>query len=161
MKTAKTKTRTAKAKAKTKRKSPASRPRRGRNSANDQALSLDPPAKEIMPEQAKADPPHPVPAPPHPVRASIDRVMAECDKVDALLIGITRPTPGLDLPPLTIKEIDIEDGEGGTRRDWAVVSGNPQKPLTEAQAKEIVEALQSRSAPESPSAPAPTSIAAE
>jgi len=131
-----------------KRKSPARRPQRGRNGADDQALSSDPPAQDLMPEQAKA-------APRHRVRASIDRVMAECDKVDALLIGITRPTPGLDLPPLTIKEIETDDGEGGTARAWAVVSGDPRKPLTEAQAKEIAAALQSRSAP------APTSIAAE
>jgi hypothetical protein len=147
MKTAK-KNKAKTTKAKTKGKSPVTRHRRGRNAGGDDALSFDPSAKDAMPEQAKV-------APSHPVRASIDRVMAECDKVDALLIGITRATQDLDLPPLTIKEIESDDSEGGTTRGWAVVSADPQTPLTETQASEIIAALQSRRAPE------PTSIAAE
>jgi hypothetical protein len=141
-------TKATRTKRKTPRKSPVRRHRRRRNVASDRALSFDLPAKDAMPEQAKR-------APRQRVRASIDRVMAECDKVDAVLIGITRPRQDHDLPPLAPREIDTDDGAGGTTRAWAVVSGDPQMPLTETQVKTIIAALQSRCAP------APTSIAAE
>jgi hypothetical protein len=143
MKTTKTKTKTAKTKAtktgtKTKRKSAVSRPRRDGNGADAQALSFDPPAKDVMPEQAQA-------APRHRVRDSVDRVMAECDKVDAALIEMTRTTWDQDLPPLAIKEIDADEAEA-TTRGWVVVSGDPRRPLTERQAKHIIAVLQSQDA---------------
>jgi len=89
------------------------------------------------------------------IRASIDRVIAECDKVDAALIEMTRGTPQRDVPPLAIREIDTGDGEAGTARGWAVVSDDPQHPLSEQQARDIVAAMRSFATP------APTSIAAE
>ena len=82
------------------------------------------------------------------VHASINRVMAECDKVDAVLLAIMRPA---GLPPLTVIEMETGYGE----RTWAVVSGDPQKPLTEKQAKEIVAAMRP------PGPPAPIRIAAD
>jgi len=141
MKTTKIKTKTAKTtktrtRTKTKRKSPVSRPRRDGNGADGQALSFDPPAKDVMPEQAQA-------APRHRVRDSVDRVMAECDKVAAALIEMTRTSWDQDLPPLAIKEIDTGEGEA-TTRGWVVVSGDPHRPLTERQAKHIIAAMQSQ-----------------
>jgi hypothetical protein len=133
-----TKARTTRARTKTKRKSAVSRPRRDGNGANGQALSFDPPAKDVMPEQAQA-------APRHRVRDSVDRVMAECDKVDAALIEMTRTTWDQDLPPLAIKEIDADEVEAATR-GWVVVSGDPHRPLTERQAKHIVAAMRSQDA---------------
>jgi hypothetical protein len=99
-----------------------------------------------MPKQA------PKPAPGQRVRESVDRVMAECDKVDAALFEMSRATQVEDLPLLTIEEIATE---GGTNRGWAVVSADPQRPLTEMQAKAIIAAMQSRGTP------APIGIAAE
>lgn len=136
--------------AKTKRNSPVSR--RDRNAGGDRALSFDPPAKDDMPKQVKRAS---KPAPGQRVRESVDRVMADCDKVDAALFEMTRVTQVEDLPPLTIEEIDTGDAEGGTNRGWAVVSADPQHPLTEMQAKEIIAAMQSRGTP------APIGIAAE
>lgn len=137
--------------AKTKRGSPVGG--RVRNADDDRALSFDPPTKDEMPK--KADKPadkqakrSPKPAPGQRVRESVDRVMAECDKVDAALFEMARATqvedmPLRDVPPLTIKEIDTADGEGGTTRSFAVVSADPQRPLTEVQAKQIIAAIQS------------------
>lgn len=71
------------------------------------------------------------------MRDSIDRVIAECDKVDAALFEITQ---NQELPPLTIQGLEI--GNGGAERGWAVVSADPQRPLTEKQAKDIVVAMQ-------------------
>jgi hypothetical protein len=136
--------------AKTKRNLPVRR--RVRNAGADRVLSLYTPAKDDMPNQVKRAP---KPAPGQRVRESVDRVMAECDKVDAALFEMARATQVEDLPPLTIEEIDTGDGEGGTNRGWAVVSADPQRPLTETQAKEIIAAMQSRGTP------APIGIAAE
>ncbi len=77
--------------------------------------------------------------PKHRVHDSINLVLAECDKVDAALIGITQDHL---MPPLTIKAVEMADGGGGAKRGWAIVSADPQKPLTERQAKEIVAAMQ-------------------
>lgn len=146
----KTKTTKTTKTAKTKRKSPVSRRGRLRNAGGDRALSVDPPAKEDMSKQAKP----PKPAPGQRVRESVDRVMAECDKVDTALFEMTRATQVEDMPPLTIKETDTGDG-GGPKRGWAIVSADPQRPLTEMQAKEIIAAMRSRGTP------APIAIAAE
>jgi len=71
------------------------------------------------------------------VHDSINRVIAECDKVDAALIEMTRH----DMPSLTIKELELADNGSGVTRGWAVVSADPQKPLTEWQARDIVAAM--------------------
>jgi hypothetical protein len=136
--------------AKTKRNSPVSHRGRGTPEAIGRCLSIRP-QKDDMPKQVKQAP---EPAPGQRVRESVDRVMAECDKVDAALFEMTRATQVEDLPPLTIEEIDAGDGEGGTKRGWAVVSADPERPLTETQAKEII-AVMSRGTP------APIGIAAE
>jgi hypothetical protein len=108
-------------------------------------LSFDLPAKDGMTEQIGA-------APKHRVHDSINLVLAECDKVDAALIEITQ---NHEMPPLTIKEVETADDGGGAKKGWAVVSADPQKPLTERQAKDIVAAMR-------PSRmPAPIRIAAE
>jgi hypothetical protein len=73
------------------------------------------------------------------VHDSISRVIAECDKVDAALIEMTRQ----DMPSLAIKELEVADSASGVKRAWAVVSADPQKPLTEWQAKDIVAAMRS------------------
>jgi hypothetical protein len=115
---------------KAKRKSSVKRRRVVRNSAVVQPLSFDPPSGDDMPRQTKS-------LPKRRMRDSIDRVIAECDKVDAALFEITQ---NQEMPPLTIRELDV--GEGGAERGWAVVSADPQRPLTEKQAKEIVAAMQ-------------------
>ncbi len=127
---AKTKRRT-RGKTRTAPKSPVKRPRH-RNSRDDRPLSFDLPAKDDMTEQIGA-------VPKHRVHDSINLVLAECDKVDAALIGITQDH---QMPPLTIKAVEMADGGGGAKRGWAIVSADPQKPLTERQAKEIVAAMQ-------------------
>ena len=85
------------------------------------------------------------PAAEHLVHDSIDLVLAECDKVDAVLSELAWDD---DMPPLTIKQVETADG-------WAVVSADPQKPLTENEAKRIVAAMRQ------PRPSAPIRIAAE
>src|SRR5262249_23772773 len=70
---------------------------------------------------------------------SIDRVIAECDRIDAALLQLTQDH---ETPPLTVKEIAVADGGGSGRRAWAIVSADPQRPLTEWEAKDIVGAMQ-------------------
>lgn len=106
--------------------------RRERNPSADQRLSFDPPAKNDMPGQTVA-------SPSSHVHESINRVMAECDKVDAALIEMTRQ----DMPSLAIKELAAAGSGNGVKRGWAVVSADPQKPLTEWQARDIVAAMRS------------------
>jgi hypothetical protein len=113
-------------------------------------LSFDRLAKDAMPKKTKPG----KSAAKQRVRASIDRVIAECDKVAAALIEMTRGTQHQDMPPLAIREIGTGDCEAVTRV-WAVVSDDPQRPLTERQARDIVAAVRSLATP------APTSIAAE
>lgn len=127
----------------TKRKSPTKSDGRGRNARPDQTLSSDPVAKNDMPKRTKRTPKARAPA-------GIDRVIAECDKVDAALDAVTaalnelaRTGQGQLMPPLTIKEVAMGDGLADDQRGWAVVSGDPQMPLTEKQAREIVAAMQS------------------
>jgi hypothetical protein len=133
---------TTKTKAKTR---PKSHVKRRRNPRGDRPLSFDRAARDGMTEQIGA-------APKHRVHDSINLVLAECDKVDAALIEITQ---NHEIPPLTIKEVETADDGGTVKRGWAVVSADPQKPLTERQAKDIVAAMR-------PSRmPAPIRIAAE
>jgi hypothetical protein len=75
---------------------------------------------------------------------SINLVLAECDKVDAALIEITQDH---DMPPLAIKQVET-GGDGGVAKiGWAVVSGDPQRPLTERDAKNIVAAMRRPAGP--------------
>ncbi len=122
---------------KTKRKSIAKGAPRRRGSRGDRPLSNDPPANDEVFRSAKS-------LRKKPVRDSIDRVIAECDKVDAALIGLTQLQ---EMPPLTIKQVEMGSGGAGAKRGWAVVSADPGKPLTERQAKGIIEAMQSRGVP--------------
>jgi hypothetical protein len=144
-----------KATAKRSAKSPAKSRRRQRNAGGDQTLSSDPIAKNAMRKRTKRTPKEPAPQPAQaPAPAGTDRVIAECNNVDAALdrvaaalIELTRTERAQDLPPLTITEVDIANGQAGGQRGWAVVSDDPQMPLTEAQAREIVAAMQSLLAP--------------
>jgi len=77
-------------------------------------------------------------APRHLVHDSINLVLAECDKVDAALIEVTQDH---DLPPLAIKRVETADGGGLAKMGWAVVSGDPQRPLSEMDARRIVAAM--------------------
>jgi hypothetical protein len=152
----------AKAKTPTKRsaKSPVKSPGRRRNAASDQALSSDSVAKNAMPKRTKRAQQEPAQQPAQELPAAgIDRVIAEWGKVDAALdkvaaavTALTRGEPDQALPPLTIRELASGDGMTG---GWAVVSSDPQMPLTEQQAKEIVATMQSLHAP------TPIGIAAE
>ena len=106
--------------------------RRDRNPRADGLLSFVPEAKDDMPDQT-------VMSSNRLVHDSINRVVAECDKVDAALLEMTRQ----DMPSLAIKELDAADDGSGVTRGWAVVSADPQKPLTEWQARDIVAAMRS------------------
>ena len=126
----------------TKRKSPAKNGGRGRNVRPDRTLSSDPVTKNGMRKRTKRTPKDRAPA-------GIDRVIAECAKVDAALdkvaaalIELERTGHDQVMPPLTIREVATGDGLAGETRGWAVVSGDPQIPLTEKQAREIVAAMQ-------------------
>jgi len=119
--------------------------RRLRNPRDDQPLSFALPPKDDMTMQTGA-------APKHLVHDSINLVLAECDKVDAVLIEIAQDH---DMPPLTIRQVETAEGGGVTRNGWAVVSGDPQRPLSEMDAKRIVAAMRR------PRTPAPIRIAAE
>jgi hypothetical protein len=143
----------AKAKTKAKRspKSPAKAPVR-RNARDDQALSSDPIAKATMRKRPKRTQKQPAPQPAQGLPpAGTDRVIAEWDKVDAALDKVAaaltefaRTERNQALPLLTIKELAT-----GEQRAWAVVSGDPQTPLTEQQAREIVATMQSLRPPAS------------
>ena len=126
-----------------KRKSVTKNDGRGRNVRRDPTLSSDPVATNDMRKRTKRTPKERAPA-------SIDRVIAECDKVDAALDKVTAAVielarTGQDrvMPPLTIREVATGEGLAGEQRGWAVVSGDPQMPLTETQAREIVAAMKS------------------
>ena len=105
--------------------------RRLRDPRDGQPLSFDLPAKDGMTVQTGA-------APRHLVHDSINLVLAECDKVDAALIEVTQDH---DLPPLAIKRVETADGGGLAKMGWAVVSGDPQRPLSEMDARRIVAAM--------------------
>jgi hypothetical protein len=102
-----------------------------RNPPGAQPLSFALPAKDDMTVQTGA-------APRHLVHDSINLVLAECDKVDAALIGITQDHK---MPPLAIMQVATTDSGGAAKTGWAVVSGDPQRPLTESDAKRIVAAM--------------------
>lgn len=121
---------------KTTRRSAAKR-RPDRNAPGDQPLSFGRPAKDEMTVQT-------APAAPHPVHDSINLVLAECDKVAAALIELTRDE---GMPPLATRQVETAG--------WAVVSADPQRPLTESEAQRIVAAMRQ------PGTPAPVRIAAE
>lgn len=110
---------------------------RGRNAGRGKVLSSGPPAKKAMRKKTQA-------APKQGVRESIDRVIAECDRVDAALIEITRAAQkdDNDVPPLTIQMVEL-GGDAGATSGWAIVSADPQRPLTEQQARDIVAAMKS------------------
>ena len=147
--------RTAKKKTKTRKKTKAAREkaapksvvkrRRPRNLQRDQPLSFDLPSKDDVTVQAGA-------APNQLVHDSINLVLAECDKVAAALIEITQD---YDLPPLTIRPVDTRDDSSVANTGWAVVSDDPQRPLTETEARTIVAAMRW------PRTSAPLRIAAE
>lgn len=125
----------------TKRKSPTKDDGRDRNVPRDRTLSSDPVAKTDMRKRTKRTPKERAPA-------GIDRVIAECDKVDAALDKVTAAVVALArtgqdqvMPALTIQEVATGDGVAGEKTGWAVVSGDPQMPLTEKQAREIVAAM--------------------
>jgi hypothetical protein len=139
-----------KGKAKTKGKTKStSRPlvkRRGNRSSRDgQPLSFDLTAKDDMTVQTAA-------APKQLVHDSINLVLAECDKVDAALVEITQDH---NMPPLTIKQLEMANDGRIAKIGWAVVSADPHRPLTESDAKHIVAAMRR------PRTSAPISIAAE
>jgi hypothetical protein len=118
---------------------------RGRNAGRGQVLSSGPPAKKAMRTQIqRATRKKTETAPKQGVRESIDRVIAECDRVDAALIEITRAAQndGDDMPPLAIRMVELGRDAGATS-GWAVVSGDPSRPLTEQQARDIVAAMKS------------------
>ncbi len=119
-------------KTKTKTKSLVKRRRRQRNPSGDRPLSFNSSAQDDMPNQTDA-------SSNLRVHDSINRVLAECDKVAAALIEMRHH----DLPPLTVKEVDVAEGGRAVKRVWAVVSADPHRPLTEWQAKDIVAALRS------------------
>jgi hypothetical protein len=108
---------------------------RGRNAGRGEVLSSGPPAKKVMRKKTQT-------APKQGVRESIDRVIAECDRVDAVLFEITRTAQDDDMPPLTIRMVELGD-EAGATTGWAVVSADPRRPLTEEQARDIVAAMES------------------
>lgn len=117
---------------------------RGRNAERGQVLSSGPPAKKAMRTQIQRAPRKTTEtAPKQGVRESIDRVIAECDRVDAALIEITRAAQrdDNDMPPLTIQMVELGRDAGAS--GWAVVSGDPHRPLTEQQARDIVAAMKS------------------
>jgi hypothetical protein len=155
----------AKAKTGVKRssKSPAKNRKRQRNAGGDQALSSAASVKNAMRKRTRKTPQEPAPQPAQASAPSgIDRLIAESDKVDAALdkvaaavIALTRTGQAPHIPPLTIKQIETTDGQTDGQTGWAVVSGDPQMPLTETQAREIVATMQSLHAP------APIGIAAE
>jgi hypothetical protein len=118
---------------------------RHRNPRGDQPLSFDLPAKDDTTVQTDA-------TPKHLVHDSINLVLAECDKVDAALTEITQDH---DMPPLAIKQVATAGEAGVAKTGWAVVSGDPRRPLTESDAKRIVAAMRR------PGTSAPIWIAAE
>ena len=131
----------------TKRKSPTKNDGPGRNARRDRTLSSGPVAKNDMRKRTKRTPKERAPA-------GIDRVIAECDKVNAALdkvaaalIEFERTGQDQVMPPLTIKEVAAGDGLAGEKTGWAVVSADPQIPLTEKQAREIVATMRSLGTP--------------
>jgi hypothetical protein len=147
----------AKLPAKRSSKSPAKSAGRRRNAGGAQALSSDVIAKNAMRKRTKRTPQEPAQQPAQaPAPAGTDRLIAESgkveaalDKVAAALIELRQTGQVQDMPPLTIQEIEATDGGGGGQRGWAVVSRDPQTPLTERQAREIVAAVQSLRPPAS------------
>ena len=144
----------AKTPAKRSAKSPAKDGGRRRNAAGDPALSSDSVAKNAMRKRTKRAQQEPAQQlAQQPPSAGTDRVIAEWDKVDAALnkvaaavTALTRAEQDQALPPLTIKDLAGGDGLTG---GWAVVSGDPQMPLTEQQARDIVATMRSLHAPAS------------
>jgi hypothetical protein len=129
--------------AKAKRKSPVKNRRPGRNTRGELSSSSAPPAKSDTRKQTKRTRTQRVSASSNRVIAECDKVHAALDQVDAALIEIMRTAQNPDMPPLTIKELETGGEQAGAKRGWAVVSGDPQMPLTEKQAKQIVAAMQS------------------
>ena len=78
-------------------------------------------------------------APKHRVHDSINLVLAECDKVDAVLIEIAQDH---DMPQLAVKQVAVGDDAGGLTTGWAIVSGDPRRPLTESDARHVVAAME-------------------
>lgn len=69
------------------------------------------------------------------IKTTIDQVIADCDWIDRQTSRMIQfqNQDSRDLPPLTVMKVETGYGNG-----WAVVSDDPERPLTERQAESIL-----------------------